>query len=184
MKTLQNFIDELGNEPITPLPKDRGEPVFRDSWEAEAFAMGNLLVKSGFLSASEWMSRMGSAIKSAQMRGDPDQGDTYYYHWMDALELLCLDRGLTSQEFHHDQVYLWDQAIENTPHGVAISIDNAFIIPEAPNPNISHPIHAHRHHHHHGHDEHHSHKDDHSSECGTCDHPPGNFYEPVAIHRR
>ncbi len=184
MKTTQNYIEELDNEPITPLPKDRGEPVFKDSWEAEAFAIGNLLVKSGFISASEWMSRMGNAIRAAQMRGDPDRGDTYYYHWMDALESLCLDRGLTSTELYIHNVHLWDRAIENTPHGVAISIENALMIPEAPNPNIAHPLHAHRRHHHHGPSEHHIHDDEHASECGASNHPPGNFYEPVAIHRR
>ena len=53
-------------EPLPPLPHKRGEPVFRDSWEAEAYAIGNLLVKDGRLSRAAWMELMAAAIGSAR----------------------------------------------------------------------------------------------------------------------
>jgi nitrile hydratase accessory protein len=193
-KSVDDYIEELKREPIAPLPKDHGKPVFQNSWEAEAYAIGNLLVKSGFLSAAEWMERMGASIKSAQKRGDQDRGDTYYFHWMDALENLCVDRGLTTSEDYANEVRLWDLAIENTPHGVAIVRENALLTPDAPNPHLAHPLHGQRHHHHHHHE---VHDDEHLNDgrhvdenadrdiiCGPRQGPPANFYEPAAVHRQ
>jgi nitrile hydratase accessory protein len=80
----------LHHETVSPLPKKRGEPVFRDSWEAEAYAIGNLLVKEGYVLPASWMQKIASAIATAQATGDPDNGDTYYHHWCAALESICL----------------------------------------------------------------------------------------------
>ncbi|MFM7265341.1 MAG: nitrile hydratase accessory protein, partial [Cyanobium sp.] len=112
-------------EPLSPLPHKRGEPVFRDSWEAEAYAIGNLLVRDGRLSRAEWMELMASAIRTAQAAGDPDCGDTYYQHWCAALEAFCLQNGWVSADDYAQLLALWARAIANTPHGVPLALENA-----------------------------------------------------------
>ena len=159
-------IQTLQQEPIPPLIKDNGDPVFRDSWEAEAFAIGNLLIKQGFLSCSEWVEIFSQEIKAAQAQGDPDRGDTYFSHWCSALERICVERGLTNWGDYQEQLDLWHQAVLNTPHGIPLAIENAYRDTEEP--------YGDDHHHHHHHHEHgHRHID--------LDHLPENLLNPVAV---
>ncbi|MFM7573409.1 MAG: nitrile hydratase accessory protein [Snowella sp.] len=166
MKTLDPILEELTQEPIPPLLKDDGQPIFRDSWEAEAFAIGNLLIKQGFLSCSEWVNIFSEEIKKAQVQGDPDRGDTYYSHWLNALERLCIERGLTDWQTYQKQLQLWHQAVLNTPHGVPLAIENAYLETDD---NHDHHDHSHHHRHHHHH---------HSDKL------PENMLKPVAVFRR
>lgn len=159
----------IKEEALPPLPRKRGEPVFRDSWEAEAFAMGNILVKEGLVSCREWMDLMAEAIRKAQAAGDPDSGHTYYLHWCSALEALCFQRGLISPEGYQELLSIWAQAIANTPHGVALSIENAAA-------DSQHPSEAHDHTraHDHTHPSGHSHGDDPQV-------PPTHYWTPIHI---
>ncbi|MFM7383281.1 MAG: nitrile hydratase accessory protein, partial [Microcystaceae cyanobacterium] len=150
---------------IPPLLKDDGQPIFKDSWEAEAFAIGNLLIKQGFLSCSEWVEIFSQEIKNAQAKGDRDRGDTYYGHWLNALERLCVERGLTDWETYEKQLELWHQAVLNTPHGVPLAIENAYREREEDHAHFHHHDHIHGHHHHH-----------HEAES-----LPENLFTPVAI---
>ncbi len=125
---------------IEPLPRDEGRPIFNDSWEAEAYAIGKLLVAERIVSRKEWYDAIHAEIQAAQKRGDPDRGDTYYQHWMNALERVCIDKGLTDAKTLAEHTRLWGRAVANTPHGAPIELDNAFRAPEA-------PIHVHRHDH-------------------------------------
>lgn len=153
-------------EPLPPLPHKRGEPVFRDSWEAEAYAIGNLLVKDGRLSRAAWMELTAAAIGSAQAAGDPDSGDTYYQHWCAALEAYCQQKGWVSPEEYQQLLALWAQAIANTPHGVPLALENAF---------ASDADHGHDHPHGHDHGHHHHHP-------APGREPPAHYWMP--IHRQ
>ncbi len=139
--------DELLNEPAPPLLRDNEGNAFRDVWEAKAFAMGNLLIKSGFISQKEWVDIFSEEILAAQAKGDADRGDTYYNHWMNALERIAIERNVVDMNTLQENQELWALAIKNTPHGVALSLENAYLEP--------HDDHAHDHHHHgHGHEQH------------------------------
>ena len=116
---------ELQEEPAFALLREGEDVPFKSTWEAEAFAIANLLIKADYVSREEWMNRMNQAILKAQAEGDPDRGDTYFNHWMDALEGLLIDRGEFTAEDHHEQLRLWSLAVKNTPHGVAISLEYA-----------------------------------------------------------
>lgn len=144
-------IDDLGVglEPVDNLPllPDRGGPVFADSWEAQAFALANLLIEAGFMTRAAWVEVFGQEIKAAQGRGDPDRGDTYFQHLVTALERIMVERDLISRPALQEQELLWLRAVENTPHGVAISLENAF------NPPVG-DYDRHHGHHHHGQDHH------------------------------
>jgi hypothetical protein len=41
---------------------------------------------------------LARCIAAAQSRGDADLGDTYYDHWLAALEALLASKGLVSQQ--------------------------------------------------------------------------------------
>jgi nitrile hydratase accessory protein len=136
----RSIRDELLEEPAQPLLRDSEENPFRNAWEAEAFAMGNLLIKNGFMTVHEWVEVFSQEIRAAQAKGDPDRGDTYYSHWMNALERIFVERGVVDSGSLRERQRLWGLARKNTPHGVALSLDNAL------NP----PAHDHDHHHEHG----------------------------------
>jgi nitrile hydratase accessory protein len=134
--------DELLNEPAPPLLRENEGNAFRDVWEAKAFAMGNLLIKSGFISQKEWVDIFSEEILAAQAQGDPDRGNTYYNHWMNALERIAIERNVVDITTLQENQALWDLAIRNTPHGVALSFENAYL--------EQHDDHDHGHHHDHG----------------------------------
>ncbi|WP_342360643.1 nitrile hydratase accessory protein [Terrarubrum flagellatum] len=72
------------------------EPQFRAPWEAQAFAIVEHLKQRGLISAQEWANALGAAIRAAQAKGDPDTGETYYRHWLAALETILHEKNLTS----------------------------------------------------------------------------------------
>jgi nitrile hydratase accessory protein len=69
-------------------------PVFREPWEAQAFALARSLQERGVFSSKEWAATLGEEIKKAQAAGDPDTGETYYHHWLAALERLVAAKGI------------------------------------------------------------------------------------------
>lgn len=80
------------------LPHDEGGPVFAAPWEAKAFAMTLDLHNHGVFDWSEWCEILSNEIKIAQAGGDPDLGDTYYKHWLNALERLITEKRVASAE--------------------------------------------------------------------------------------
>jgi len=104
------------------LPRDAGSPVFREPWEAQAFAMALALHERGLFTWSEWAATLADEIKHAQAAGDPDRGDTYYRHWLATLERLVADKNVASAGALARYREAWRVAAERTPHGVAIAL--------------------------------------------------------------
>ena len=77
-------------------PRDDSGPVFREPWEAQAFAMTLALYERGLFTWPEWAAALAAEISAAQTSGDPDLGDTYYRHWLAALEKLVAEKGASS----------------------------------------------------------------------------------------
>src|SRR4029078_12715514 len=73
---------------LQDLPRDAHGPVFREPWEAQAFAMALTLHERGLFTWKEWATALAEEIKRAQAAGDPDRGNTYYRHWLATLEQL------------------------------------------------------------------------------------------------
>ena len=88
-------------------PADDDGPVFNAQWEAQAFGMVLALYEKGLFSWDEWASQLGEQIAIAQAEGDPDLGNTYYQHWMQALEKLVADKGLSSAEEIGEKASQW-----------------------------------------------------------------------------
>ncbi|HEX3862156.1 MAG TPA: nitrile hydratase accessory protein [Stellaceae bacterium] len=107
---------------VPGIPCDAEGPVFREPWEAQAFAMALALHERGLFSWTEWAATLSDEIKRAQAAGDPDTGETYYRHWLAALERLIAVKGVTTSETLHRYRDAWDHAADRTPHGLPIEL--------------------------------------------------------------
>jgi nitrile hydratase accessory protein len=105
------------------LPFGDDGPVFRAPWEAQAFAMTLALHERGVFTWQEWAHALSEAIRDAQAAGDPDHGDTYYAHWLSALERLSTAKGCVSDETLAQRRHDWDEAARATPHGQPIVLN-------------------------------------------------------------
>lgn len=103
-------------------PRDDSGPVFREPWEAQAFAMTLALHQRGVFSWTEWADALASQIRTAQAAGDADLGDSYYRHWLAALEVLVAAKGASSIEELNRYQRAWGHAADRTPHGRSIEL--------------------------------------------------------------
>jgi nitrile hydratase accessory protein len=111
---------------VVVLPRDEeGSPVFKEPWEAQAFAMAVKLHEAGLFTWREWAERLAEEIQRAQAAGDPDLGDTYYRHWLSALERIVADRGLVGAAELARRKEEWAEAARTTPHGKPIELRRA-----------------------------------------------------------
>ena len=88
----------LLRERAMPLCVD-GDMVFKEPWEAKAFAIVVTLSQEGRFTWSEWVECFSAHVEratSAEAEGRTAQ--TYYEQWVDALEELLVKKGVTSAE--------------------------------------------------------------------------------------
>jgi nitrile hydratase accessory protein len=107
---------------LPELPCDEGGPVFGAPWQASAFAMTLALYERGLFTWAEWAQCLHQAIREAQSAGDPDHGDTYYSHWLRALERISTTKGLVTGDVLLQRRNAWDEAAQRTPHGQPIEL--------------------------------------------------------------
>jgi nitrile hydratase accessory protein len=107
---------------VPGIPRDAQGPVFREPWEAQAFAMALALHQRGLFTWPEWAATLADEIKRAQAAGDPDTGETYYRHWLATLERLVAEKGIASRETLARYRDAWDRAADRTPHGRPIEL--------------------------------------------------------------
>lgn len=105
---------------VPSIPCDAEGPVFAEPWQARAFAFAVELNRRGLFTWKEWAATLSDEIKRAQERGDPDRGDTYYDHWLAAIERIVAEKGLTTQGELATTREAWDRAARATPHGQPI----------------------------------------------------------------
>jgi nitrile hydratase accessory protein len=107
------------------LPCDAQGPVFAEPWQAQAFALTLRLHERGVFGWPDWARYLSEAIRDAQAAGDPDLGDTYYVHWVTALERLLRDRGIAAPLALAGLRQAWRVAAEATPHGQPVRLNAA-----------------------------------------------------------
>ena len=107
---------------VPGIPRDADGPVFREPWEAQAFAMALALHARGVFTWPEWAASLAEEIKRSQAAGDPDTGETYYRHWLANLERLIALKGVTTAHDLHRYRDAWDHAADRTPHGQPIEL--------------------------------------------------------------
>lgn len=108
--------------PLPNLPQDAEGPVFAAPWQAQAFAMALSLHERGLFTWPEWAEALAKRIARAQAAGDADLGDTYYVHWLGALEDIVAAKSLTSSDELARYQHGWEHAAERTPHGQPIEL--------------------------------------------------------------
>ena len=100
-------------------------PVFAEPWQAQAFAITLQLHQRGLFSWPEWAAALSARIAAAQAAGDADLGDSYYRHWLAALEDLVAAKGATDAAELARCAQAWDHAADRTPHGQPIVLQAA-----------------------------------------------------------
>jgi nitrile hydratase accessory protein len=107
---------------VRSIPRNDEGPVFREPWEAQAFALAVSLHERGLFTWNEWAATLGDEIKRAQAAGDPDLGDTYYRHWLATLERIVAEKRLTDAPTLARTRDAWERACARTPHGIPIEL--------------------------------------------------------------
>jgi nitrile hydratase accessory protein len=82
------------------------------------------LHERGVFTWSEWATVLSEEIRSAQQAGDSDRGDTYYLHWLKALEALVTGKGVTSKAELRRYEQAWRNAALRTVHGAPIVLSD------------------------------------------------------------
>ncbi len=100
------------------LPVDADGPIFREPWEAQAFALAVRLSEEGAFTWPEWTRALGT-----ELAADPtDDGSRYYHHWVAALEKLVDRYGLSDPVELADRKMAWADAYRRTPHGRPVEL--------------------------------------------------------------
>jgi nitrile hydratase accessory protein len=107
---------------VPGVPRDDDGPVFREPWEAQAFAMALALHERRLFTWKEWANALAREITRAQAAGDPDTGETYYRHWLATLEKLVAEKGVATSQTLLRTRDAWDRASDRTPHGAPIEL--------------------------------------------------------------
>jgi nitrile hydratase accessory protein len=123
--TVDHELASAATDAIPSIPRDGEGPVFREPWEAQAFALAVALEERGLFTWSEWAATLGEEIRRAQAAGDPDTGETYYRHWLATLERLVDEKGATDAGALARYQRAWARAAARTPHGKPIELDPA-----------------------------------------------------------
>lgn len=122
MTPIEREAARRATEAIPGIPQEAQGPVFREPWEAQAFAMTLALHTAGLFAWTEWAVILGAEIRKAQAAGDPDTGETYYHHWLAALERIVAEKGVTTRETLAHHYHAWEHAADRTPHGTPIEL--------------------------------------------------------------
>src|SRR5262245_25047985 len=117
MSTIDPIAARRAAQEVPSIPRDADGPVFREPWEAQAFAMTLALYDRGLFTWPEWAAVLAAEIKRAQAGGDPDTGETYYRHWLAALERMVAEKNVATRDTLHRYRDAWDHACDRTPHG-------------------------------------------------------------------
>ncbi len=113
---------QRATQEVRSIPRNAEGPVFREPWEAQAFAIALSLNERGLFTWKEWAATLGDEIKKAQAAGDPDTGETYYHHWLATLERIVSEKGLSDAGTLARTRDAWERACERTPHGTPIAL--------------------------------------------------------------
>ncbi len=104
--------------PFAPTPTE--DAIFAEPWQARAFGVTMALYQAGHFTWPEWVEALSGEIAAAKARGDPDTGETYYLHWLAALERIVAAKNLSAAFELRTRKGEWAQAAAHTPHGKPI----------------------------------------------------------------
>ncbi len=109
----------LPENPLAPLARRDGDPVFEEAWQAQALAMADCMVRAGAFSASDWAAALGKAVREQ----DDDTTSGYYRAVLAALETLLAMQGAVPAPEIEARRDAWARAYETTPHGHPVELE-------------------------------------------------------------
>ncbi len=105
-------------DPLAPLARRDGDPVFEEAWQAQALGMADCLVRAGAFSAGDWAAALGRAV-----RREEDTTRGYYRAVLAALETLLDAGGAVPAPEIDARRDAWARAYETTPHGDPVVLE-------------------------------------------------------------
>jgi nitrile hydratase subunit beta len=88
-----NGIPDLGGmQGHGPVQVEANEPVFHEDWERRVFAVNILSVGTGFFNIDESRHGIERMPPAAYLE------TSYYEHWLHALELLLVEKGIIGKD--------------------------------------------------------------------------------------
>lgn len=104
---------------IASIPRECGEAIFGEPWEARAFAMAVHLNEQGLFTWPQWAEQFGAALKANTAASEPL---TYYKVWMATLEAMVEAKGIADRDERIKREHEWEAAAARTPHGMPIEL--------------------------------------------------------------
>lgn len=101
---------------------DNDERVFSEPWEAQAFAIAVTLSGDGHFTWKEWAETLAAVIAKSKANGGPLDGSDYYLNWVQALELLVTEKGISNSAYLSTTKAAWENAYKLTPHGKPVHL--------------------------------------------------------------
>jgi nitrile hydratase accessory protein len=107
---------------VSPLP-DEQRRAFDESWQAEAYALVQVLIETGRISSSQWAKAFGAALREAADQGEPDSSDTYYTTLFETLQRVLVAGGRMQDAEIRQRIDDWRAAYRRTPHGKPVRLN-------------------------------------------------------------
>ena len=105
---------------LSRFPRECGQPLFPDAWQAIAFVIAVKLADAGVFSWSEWANGLAEEISKGS---PPEQEEAEYYRkWLTNLEKLSLRKNLVEASTLSQRKLDWIEAYETTPHGKPVRL--------------------------------------------------------------
>ena len=102
--------------------QDEQRPAFNEPWQAEAYALVQVLIETGRISPTEWVEAFGTALREAAAEGEPDSSDTYYAALSEALERVLVAGGRLQGAEVRQRIDDWRAAYHRTLHGMPVRL--------------------------------------------------------------
>jgi len=112
---------EVATGAVPGIPSDADGPVFREPWEAQAFAMALALHARGLFTWNEWAETLSRELHQP---GRAEDGSDYFDCWVAALSAILVKLGVADADMILDLQKSWQRAAEATPHGKPIELAN------------------------------------------------------------
>lgn len=103
--------------------QDEQRPAFNEPWQAEAYALIQVLIETSRISPQEWAALFGDALRDAAIDGKPDNSETYYAALSKALEHVLVVAGLVQDAEVEQRTDDWRAAYHRTPHGKPVKLE-------------------------------------------------------------
>ena len=104
---------------------DEQRPTFNEPWQAEAYALVQVLIETGRISSSQWAKAFGAALREAADKAQPDNGETYYVVLSETLHRVLVAGGRVQDVEVRQRIDDWRTAYHRTPHGKPVKLNEA-----------------------------------------------------------